>query len=259
MKRGYVDTPEGQVHYRTEGKGEPLLLLHKAGLSSDEYTEMLPFLGKKYMAVAMDVLGYGETFLPSPEPKFEDYVKNIMHFLNAMKIKKLSIVGHLLGSSFAAEIAASHPEMVRKLIMWDGIFLDDEERKRTQEEYAHEHMELKGDGSHLLEVWKSRGGRPGANLTGVNRSFIEYMKNGLGEGTGASHRALFSYDIGPRLPLIKAPTLVFNSSKRSPLFVRSEFIKAAIPNSEAKVLENASAWDRPEELANVFIEFLQKK
>ena len=45
MKRGYVDTPEGQVHYRTEGSGEPILLLHKAGLSSDEYTEMLPFLG----------------------------------------------------------------------------------------------------------------------------------------------------------------------------------------------------------------------
>lgn len=47
MKRGYVDTPEGQVHYREEGTGEPLLLLHKAGLSSDEFTEMLPFLGKK--------------------------------------------------------------------------------------------------------------------------------------------------------------------------------------------------------------------
>jgi hypothetical protein len=33
MKRGYVDTPEGQVHYRTEGSGEPVLLLHKAGIS----------------------------------------------------------------------------------------------------------------------------------------------------------------------------------------------------------------------------------
>jgi pimeloyl-ACP methyl ester carboxylesterase len=258
MKRAYVDTPEGQVHYRTEGSGEPLLLLHKAGLSSDEYTEMLPFLGKYYKVIAMDVLGYGNTDLPKPEPKFDDYITNIMHFLDAMKIKKMSIVGHLLGSSFAAEIAASHPEMVRKLIIWDGIFLDDEERKRTQEEYANEHMELKGDGSHLLEVWKSRGGRPGANLPMVNRSFIEYLKNGMGEGTGASHRALFSYDIGPRLPKIKAPTLVLNSSRRSPLFARSEFIKAAVHNSETKILENASAWERPQELAQVILEFLQK-
>ena len=64
MKRGYADTPEGQVHYRTEGNGEPLLLLHKAGLSSDEFTEMLPFLGKKFQVIAMDVLGYGNTDLP---------------------------------------------------------------------------------------------------------------------------------------------------------------------------------------------------
>ena len=112
MKRGYIDTPEGQVHYRTEGNGESFLLLHKAGLSSDEYTEMLPFLGKSYRAIAMDVLGYGNTDLPKPEPKFDDYVKNIMHFLDAMKINKTSIAGHLLGSSFAAEIAATHPELL---------------------------------------------------------------------------------------------------------------------------------------------------
>jgi len=50
------------------------------------------------------------------------------------------------------EIAATHPERVNKLILWDGIFLDPVERKATEEEYAHEHMVLKDDGSHLLEV-----------------------------------------------------------------------------------------------------------
>jgi len=80
MKRGYIDTPEGQIHYRTEGNGESFLLLHKAGLSSDEYTEMLPFLGKSYRAIAMDVLGYGNTDLPEPEPKFDDYVKILCIF-----------------------------------------------------------------------------------------------------------------------------------------------------------------------------------
>ena len=160
MKRGYVDTPEGQVHYREEGTGEPLLLLHKAGLSSDEFTEMLPFLGKKYRAVAMDALGYGNTEMPVPEPGFDDYVKNILHFLDAMKLKKTNIAGHLLGSSFAVEIAAVHPEKVKKLILWDGIFLDEVERKATQEEYSTEHMEFKVDGSHLMKVWNSRNPKP---------------------------------------------------------------------------------------------------
>jgi pimeloyl-ACP methyl ester carboxylesterase len=58
MKRGYVDTPEGQIHYRYDGSGEPVLLLHKASLSSDEYSEMLLLLGKKYMAIARAIMEF---------------------------------------------------------------------------------------------------------------------------------------------------------------------------------------------------------
>ena len=258
MKRGYADTPEGQVHYRTEGNGETLLLLHKAGLSSDEFTEMLPFLGKKYRTIAMDVLGYGNTDLPKQEPKFDDYVQNIIHFLDAMKVKKTSIAGHLLGGSFAMEIAATHPERVKKLILWDGIFLDPVERKATEEEYANEHLVLKDDGSHLLEVWKSRGGKTGANLPTVNRSTIEYLKSGLGEGTGVSHRALFSYNPEKQLPKIKCPTLLLYSNQRSPMLVRIEAVKALIPNYEVKILDGANPWEKPEELAQVITDFLNK-
>ena len=59
MKKAYVDIPEGQIHYRIEGSGEPVLLLHAAVTSSDEYTRVIPFLAKTYCAIAMDFLGNG--------------------------------------------------------------------------------------------------------------------------------------------------------------------------------------------------------
>ena len=181
-----------------------------------------------------------------------------MHFLDAMKLKKFNVAGHLLGGSFAMEIAATHPEQVNKLILWDGIFLDEVERKATQDEYATEHMVLKDDGTHLLEVWKSRGGKRGANLPMVSRSTIEYLKSGLGEGTGASHRALFSYNPAPQLPKIKCPTLLLYSSPKSPMLVRVDAMKAAIKNSEVKILNGVNPWEKPEELAQVMIDFLKK-
>ena len=46
MKRAYADIPEGQMHYRAEGEGEPVLLLHMAVGSSDEFTRVIPFLSK---------------------------------------------------------------------------------------------------------------------------------------------------------------------------------------------------------------------
>ena len=260
MKRGYIDTPEGQVHYRAEGNGEPLLLLHKAGLSSDEYTEMLAYLGKKYRAIAMDVLGYGNTNMPEPAPGFDDYVKNILHFLDAMKIKKTNIAGHLLGSSFAVEIAAVHPERVKKLILWDAIYLEPEVRAATQEEYRTEQMEFKLDGSHLLKVWNAREPKPDSNLELVQRSAIEYMKSSLGTASGVSHRALFSYDIEPKLAQIKCPTLLMHGSG-GPLFARQAAVRKLIPGCQEITLENTGSfpfWEKPEKVAKVMLDFLQK-
>jgi pimeloyl-ACP methyl ester carboxylesterase len=258
VKKGYIDTLEGQVHYRIEGCGEPLLLLHKAGFSSDEFTDMLPFLGKNYRAIAMDMLGYGNTELPRQELEFDDYVQNIIHFLDAMKIDKADIAGHLLGSSFAVEIAATHPERVNKLILWDAIYLTPEVRKETQEQYQGEHMELKPDGSHLFKLWKSKGPKAPDNLQTVQRSVVEYLKSSLGAATGVSHRALFTYDIAPKLSKIKCPTLLLCS--RGPLFDRQGAIKKLIPTCRIKILESNGSflfWEKPEEIAQVFNDFFK--
>ena len=67
MKRAYVDIPEGQVHYRNEGEGEPVILLHMAVASSDEFVRPIHFLSKSYCAIALDFLGAGDSD-PAPYP-----------------------------------------------------------------------------------------------------------------------------------------------------------------------------------------------
>ena len=47
MRRAFFETPDGLMHYRTEGAGEPpLVLLHQTPRSGDEFIEMMPVLGK---------------------------------------------------------------------------------------------------------------------------------------------------------------------------------------------------------------------
>ena len=55
MKRAYADIPEGQIHYRIEGDGEPILLLHMAVASSDEFSRAMHYLSKYYRAIALDL------------------------------------------------------------------------------------------------------------------------------------------------------------------------------------------------------------
>ena len=118
MKRAYVDIPEGQIHYQIEGSGEPLVLLHQANFSSDEFVKLMPILGKHYQVIARDMLGYGMSDVNPPDYEIEDYARADISFLNALGIRRASLVGAHTGSSIAVEISIAHPEMVDKLVLY---------------------------------------------------------------------------------------------------------------------------------------------
>ncbi|NES93362.1 alpha/beta fold hydrolase, partial [Okeania sp. SIO2B9] len=62
IKRAFLDTEDGQIHYRIGGEGEPLILLHQNIKSSDEYRELMPrFIKEEKLVIAMDFLGFGES------------------------------------------------------------------------------------------------------------------------------------------------------------------------------------------------------
>jgi pimeloyl-ACP methyl ester carboxylesterase len=120
-------------------------------------------------------------------------------------------------------------------------------------------MEFKLDGSHLVDVWKQRGPKPDINLKLVQRSVVEYLKSGLGASSGISHRALFAYDVEPKLPMIKCPTLLLYG-KGSAVYPRQETIKKLIPRCQTKEIENTGPfpfWEKAEEITKIIAEFLR--
>jgi pimeloyl-ACP methyl ester carboxylesterase len=260
VKRAYIDTPEGQIYYRTDGSGEAVLMLHKASLSSEEFSEVLPLLGKHYRAIAMDVLGCGNSDQPDFVPHIEDYARNTIHFLDALKIEKINMVGRLFGASVAVEMAITHPERVNKLVLLDCLHVPQEELQRARNDFMHETVTFKEDGSHLVDVWKGRGGRPGANLEMVQRATVEYLKSGLGTRAGDSHRAKVEYDVTPRLPKIKQPVLLLYSEKSRFFDRAAEGTKKLIPNCSAQLIKGTPffpAWENPGAYAQAIIEFLE--
>ena len=59
MKRAFADIPEGQMHYRVEGSGEPVILLHPGVGSSDAFTNAIPYMSGKYLI-------FWATAIPTP-------------------------------------------------------------------------------------------------------------------------------------------------------------------------------------------------
>ena len=117
MKRTYANIPEGQLHYRTEGNGEPLLLLHAAVSSSNEFTRVIPFMSKYYRVVVMDYLGHAESDPAPYQYQMIDHARTAVSVLYSLGIKKASILGKNAGANVAAELVINWPERVNRLVL----------------------------------------------------------------------------------------------------------------------------------------------
>ena len=268
MKRAYVDIPEGQVHYRTEGKGQPLLLLHSAMSSSLEFSRMIPVLSKKYWVLAMDMLGCGESDKPPRAYQITDYARSVASFLDAMKIKKANVAGHHTGALIGVELAVTYPKLVNKLVLSGAISspLVEDPKDLTGAPpglafmsfaEAFRPLEITSDGLFLQQVWGKVGNSPETPAEIKYEMCIENLQSGpRGE---EAHLAFVAYNPIPRLPLIRCPTLVL-SGRKDAFISHLESVQKLIPGSVSLIIEGQRSGgvtrEMPLEFAEAILKFL---
>src|SRR5262245_9295423 len=108
VRRAFVDTPDGQIHYASAGAGRPVLLLHQTPRSWDEDRDVIPILARERRVVAMDTIGYGESYKPPRRSEIEDYARGAIALLDGLGIESTAVVGHHTGAVIAMELAASY-------------------------------------------------------------------------------------------------------------------------------------------------------
>jgi pimeloyl-ACP methyl ester carboxylesterase len=232
VRRAFVDTQGGQIHYAEAGRGKPVLLLHQTPRSWDEYRDVLPILGKKYRAIAMDTVGFGDSYRLRDEPSIERYARGVIDFLNALSIERVSLVGHHTGGVIGVEVAASYPDRVEKLILSSTPYVDAEDRERRKTRPPIDDVQPKEDGTHLAELWQRRAPFYPKNRPDLLTRFVLDALKIWGR-VEEGHQAVNRYKMEEKTPLIKAPTLVlagtedpFSFPRMTPL---SEHISGSIP------------------------------
>jgi pimeloyl-ACP methyl ester carboxylesterase len=259
--RGFADTPEGQIHYAMAGQGKPVLLLHQTPRSWDEYRDVLPIIGENYWAIAMDTIGFGDSYRPEHEGSIEEYGRGVIRFMDAMSIGPTSLVGHHTGGVIAVEVAASYPDRVDKLVLSSTPYVDAEERERRKTRSSIDKVELKEDGSHLTELWQKRiSFYPKNRPDLLTRFVIDALK--VGEKMEDGHRAVSKARMEDKVPLIKAPTLVLAGTEDAFSYPRMKVLSEAIQGSETAIIEGGMVPmvdQMPKKFAEVVIDFLDKR
>ena len=215
MKRAFLDTPDGQVHYVTEGSGEPLLLLHMTPRSGELYRDIIPVLAKTRHVIAMDTIGYGESFKPQRQHSIEDFASTVIRLLDSLNIRRTSILGQHTGTLIGMETAAAYPDRVDKLMLYGPPYIADDELggQLGQLRIGVLEWQIKEDGSHLTGLWnewKNRAaqqGWPEAPAHLINRAVLDSVKTGEHIASGRNAVAAYTH-MSERLKLLQCPTMV---------------------------------------------------
>lgn len=157
VRKGYVDLPGGQVHYRRAGeRGPTLVLLHQTPMSSRAFDRVLPLLGVDLIVLALDTPGYGMSDrLEIGEPGIPDYAAHLVAALDALGVGQFALYGSHTGAALAMALANEHRRRVTHLVLSGVPILTDEEMAFFFKNLGEPAMEA--DGGHLTRVWKSLG------------------------------------------------------------------------------------------------------
>src|SRR6478736_7088012 len=114
----HITWRQQQFFYRTEGEGEPLLLLHGFPTSSLDWYKVWDVLKQKYKLITLDYIGYGFSDKPSEyEYSIKDNADIVGFLLGKLNIESYHLLAHDLGDSVAQELLARQQDVRGKHIL----------------------------------------------------------------------------------------------------------------------------------------------
>jgi pimeloyl-ACP methyl ester carboxylesterase len=109
------------IHYKREGKGPVIVLLHGSGSSLHCFDAVVEDLKDRFELVRLDLPGYGITGpRKDRDYRIETYVGFMMKFVSALKINRFCLGGNSLGGNIAWNFALQHPQLLTNLILMNA-------------------------------------------------------------------------------------------------------------------------------------------
>ncbi len=109
------------VHYRDEGQGAPIVLVHGASASLHTWQGWADALKTQRRVVRLDLPGHGLTG-PAPDKDYsvERLARVVAKLLDELGIEQADLAGNSLGGRVAITFALSWPRRARRLILIDA-------------------------------------------------------------------------------------------------------------------------------------------
>jgi pimeloyl-ACP methyl ester carboxylesterase len=250
-----------ELHYAEQGDpgGEAILFLHGWPDSWFSFSRVLALVPAQYHAFAVDHRGFGDSERPASGYSIEDLADDAAAFLEAVAVRRATVVGHSLGTFIARRLAVAHPTRVARLVLIGSGASGSNEVTR----------ELQGSLRDLPDPVSSDFARAFQRSTVYAPVPPEFFEQIVAESLKLPARlwravldGLLAFADVEQLGRISAPTLLLWGDHDA-LFARADQSRlvTAIPRARLRIYPETGHcpnWERPEEVARDLVSFMQE-
>lgn len=253
--------------HRTEGQGEPVLLLNGGLMSIPAWEPVAAPLAEHFQVVRCDLRG--QLLSPGePEPDLVAHVRDVIELLDSLGLQRVHLVGTSYGGLVALRLASLHPERAASVA---AVATTERINPETWESTA-ELRELclaaadGGDGGKVLDfllpgTYTPEYLRQQAAALAFYRHWVASLPPVWFRGIAAILSSLEGLDLTPHLGAIRCPVLVL-AGGRDVMFPleRSRALADGIPGARLEVLPEAPhgmVVESPADVTRVLLDFLR--
>jgi pimeloyl-ACP methyl ester carboxylesterase len=120
-KTHFITANSVKLHYLDwGGKGETILFLHGLGDTAHIFDDLAPKFAKQFHVLGLTRRGHGQSEKPEAGYDTATLIEDIRQFLDALRLKRVVLVGHSLAGDELTRFAGDYPDRVIKLVYLDA-------------------------------------------------------------------------------------------------------------------------------------------
>jgi 3-oxoadipate enol-lactonase len=236
-------TNDGRFSYEAAGDhaSQPLVFLHGIGGAARAWRGQLGAFGDRYLAIAWDMPGYGES-APLPTVSISTLSDALRDFLLQVAATKPILVGHSIGGMIVQQLLSKSPDLARAIVLVQTSPAFGKPDGDWQKTFIHARLGPLDRGETLASLAPSLvgelvGDEPDIGGIALARDCMAAVPETTYRSTML---ALMGFDLRHALKNITVPTLVLAGSKDNnapaPMMAK---MASYIPSAEYIEIEGA--------------------
>ncbi|HKC30199.1 MAG TPA: alpha/beta fold hydrolase [Burkholderiales bacterium] len=259
-----VEINGAHIHYRREGSGFPIVMLHAGVADSRMWQPQADEFATHFDVIRPDMRGFGDSELPPVPWTPRD---DLLALMDVLRIKPAHLVGCSMGGSLAIDFAIDHPERVSKLVLVGAGLSGAKQDPRHEGLYAEvmaadERGDMNAVNQAEMYLWLDGPHRARGYVAQPLRDLFLDM-NGKNLDADWSKAPMQALEPGAanRLSEITAPTLVIvGDADLEPIRETADLLASSIVGARKKVIHDAAHLpnlEHPEEFNRIVLDFLK--